>query len=161
MKLLLLRSAAGLVLLASLVACSSHADQDTAAQAGQPSTTAPANLPPVGPALPSAAPVPPLTPGVPSTGPDGVQQVVIDAIYDGFTPQLVRIHRGTARIFLRNNDPEIHNLVLPDNGNARTSDLTAAGQSGSVTAVFNKAGSYDFVCSYHELEGMTGAIVVQ
>ncbi len=144
---------------------------------GQPGALASADVPTVGPTVPpptsgvTAGPVagPPvptttspfaqLTPGV-VTKVDGVQQVLVDGAYDRFDPGVVRVHPGKVRFILRNGDQEVHNMIFPDNGGARTGDVVP-NRTGEVTVVLNKPGLYDFVCSFHELYGMRGQVKVE
>lgn len=144
---------------------------------GQPGALAPTGVPTVGPTVPSptggvtAGPVvgPPvptatspfaqLTPGVVSTV-GGVQQVLVDGGDDRFDPGVVRVHPGKVRFILRTTDEEVHNMIFPNNGEARTGDVVP-NRTGEVTVVLNKPGLYDFICSFHELYGMRGQVKVQ
>lgn len=154
------------VVLAALVAgCS---DAPARPSASDPTRTGPPTAGPpapsgtgAGPAIPATtAPYAQVTPGVVTTAGDGVQQVLISGYDRFFDPGVFHVHPGKVRVVLRNDDPvEVHNLIFPDNGGARTAD-TAPGQANAVTVVLSRPGLYDFICSFHELVGMRGQVKV-
>ena len=137
-----------------------------AGPSGQPDASAPTDVPTVGTTPPRPTAVPTtnspfagLTPGV-VTQVDGVQQVLVDGADDSFDPGVVRVHPGKVRFILRSTDQEVHNMIFPDNGGARTGDVVP-NRTGEVTVVLNKPGLYDFVCSFHEIYGMRGQVKVE
>jgi plastocyanin len=90
---------------------------------------------------------------------DGVQQIVIDAV-DGehFKPDVVFAHPGKLRVTITNQS------VLPHNFQVPTLDVKSqtifAGKSTTVTLDLSETGVYNFVCGFHEHDGMTGQLIV-
>jgi len=90
---------------------------------------------------------------------DGVQQVVVDATDDNhFKPDVVLARVGKLRITVTNPSVFPVDLSFPTLGVNSTTIFT--GKSTVVTVDVPAAGSYPFVCTFHEHEGMTGSLVV-
>lgn len=90
---------------------------------------------------------------------DGVQQVVVDATDDNhFKPDVVLAHVGKLRVTVTNPSVFPVDLSFPTLGVHSTTIFT--GNSAVVTVDVTAAGSYPFVCTFHEHDGMTGSLVV-
>lgn len=79
-----------------------------------------------------------------------------------FMPNDMKTSVGT-RITWQNHDHVVHNVVgvfntdSGDNISVRSQDL---GHMDSWSYTFNELGTFEYVCAYHESEGMRGRIVV-
>jgi plastocyanin len=90
---------------------------------------------------------------------DGVQQVLIDATDDShFKPDVVLAHPGKLRITLTNASLYPQDLSIPTLG--VHSATVFAGNSATITFTIPAAGSYPFVCTFLQHQGMTGELVV-
>ncbi len=92
-------------------------------------------------------------------GADGVQQVVIDAT-DGkrFRPDLVEARPGRLRITIRNTSVLPANFAIVALG--VHSQTIFSGSSSTVTVDAASPGSYQFVCTFHQHDGMVGQLVI-
>ena len=90
---------------------------------------------------------------------DGVQQIVLDAV-DGehFKPDVVFAHPGELRVTITNQSVIPHDFEVPSL-NVK-SETIFAGKSTTVTLNLSATGVYDFVCGFHEHDGMTGQLIV-
>lgn len=73
---------------------------------------------------------------------------------DRFSPTALTIAVGDS-VRVVNDDTNHHTWT--DSGHWDSGDLS---QSASFTFRFTTAGTFDFVCSYHEAVGMTGRVTV-
>jgi plastocyanin len=90
----------------------------------------------------------------------GGQHITVEA-HDNFrfTPSVIEANPGKLTITLVNTGAVPHDLVLEAfNGTTNTVD---GGQTGSVTIDIGKAGTYEFLCSFHASQGMKGTLVVR
>lgn len=74
---------------------------------------------------------------------------------DRFSPSHVTIAVGDL-VRVVNDDSNHHTFT--DSGVFDSGDL---GPGGSYTYRFTRAGTFDFVCSYHQTVGMTGSVTVR
>lgn len=90
---------------------------------------------------------------------DGVQTItVIGNERMRFVPNVIKAHTGRLRIVLKVTGNTPHNLQVT-RLHANTG-MVQKGKPGSVTVDLSRPGRYDFVCTYHVKEGMTGVIEV-
>lgn len=90
----------------------------------------------------------------------GGQHITIEAHDDySFTPSVIEADPGRLTITVLNAGKVPHDFVL-QMFNAKTETLNA-GESGTVTIDVGKAGTYEFVCSFHVSQGMKGKLVVR
>ncbi len=74
---------------------------------------------------------------------------------DRFSPSAVTVHVGDSVKVVSTDAAKGHDFVGPgfNSGNLD--------QGQSFTTTFSKAGTFAFVCTYHEKQGMTGTITVE
>lgn len=125
---------AGLVLLLP-IACSNASTTGSVAPRSTP-TEAIASATPTGTALPAGPHL--------AMGPGNV-----------FSPSVLTVKVGDT-VAVINNDSAHHTFT--DNGVFNSDDL---GPGGTFSYHFTTAGTFHFVCSYHEGQGMKGTITVQ
>lgn len=90
---------------------------------------------------------------------DGVQTItVIGNERMRFVPDVIKARTGRLRIVLKTTGNTPHNLQVT-RLHANTG-MVQKGKPGSVTVDLRRPGRYDFVCTYHVKEGMTGVIEV-
>jgi plastocyanin len=90
---------------------------------------------------------------------DGVQQVVVDATDDNrFKPDVVLAHPGKLRITVTNPSAVPVDFAVPALG--VHSATIFSGQTATVNVDVTAVGSYQFVCTFHEHDGMVGDLVV-
>jgi len=105
---------------------------------------------------PAAAPT---TEGTASAAPDGSQTITVTGNERmRFDPSLIHAHPGRLRITLTVVDPTPHDLKVLATG--ADTGMVERGQSRTIDVTFDKPGRYDFVCTYHERNGMTGTIEI-
>lgn len=102
---------------------------------------------------------------VASTGADGVQTVTLTAGEDmAFSPNVIKAKTGKLRITLNVTGTTPHNLQLTASSKvpqpAPSTGMVQQGHAGTVLVNLPSAGRYDFVCTYHTNQGMTGYIQV-
>ena len=113
-----------------------HVSGTGAPQAGEPSATATAE--------PAA---------------DGVQQVVVKATDDNhFLPDVIYAHLGKIRITIENPTVLPQDFAVPSLG--IHSPTIFAGNSATVVVDATTTGSFPFVCSFEEHNGMVGSLVI-
>ena len=126
---------AAVLLLAGVAACSNN-DDNPALQAptsAPPSTSAPATTSPATSGNPEIQAAP------------GTR----------FLPNTLTIKAGQS-VHVVDTDPDVpHNFVVDGVGRSKTME-----QGDTFTLKFDKAGTYRFVCTFHEARGMTGTITV-
>jgi plastocyanin len=91
----------------------------------------------------------------------GVQQVTIHSTDDNrFRPATITVHPGRVELILVNDGKGApHNWQVPDFP-ADFVPLTSAGQTREATFTAPAPGTYSFVCTLHEKQGMIGTLVV-
>jgi plastocyanin len=90
---------------------------------------------------------------------DGTQTItVVGNERMTFVPNVIKAHTGRLRIVLKVTGNTPHNLQV-SRLHANTG-MVEKGKPGSVTVDLRRPGRYDFVCTYHVKEGMTGVIDV-
>ncbi|HEU5006529.1 MAG TPA: cupredoxin domain-containing protein [Jatrophihabitantaceae bacterium] len=91
---------------------------------------------------------------------NGVQQVTIHASDFRFSPSTITVHPGKVKVILVNDGGGApHNFQVPK----FPSDwvpLTANGDTKESTFTAPAPGRYQFVCTIHTQQGMTGTLVV-
>lgn len=91
---------------------------------------------------------------------NGVQQITVHAKDFSFTPSTITVHPGKVRIVLVNDGGGApHDWQVPDFP-ADFVALTANGQTKEATFTAPAPGRYQFVCTIHIRQGMTGTLVV-
>ncbi|MGH8960280.1 MAG: cupredoxin domain-containing protein [Jatrophihabitantaceae bacterium] len=91
---------------------------------------------------------------------NGVQQITLHASDFRFDPSTVTVHPGKVRVILVNDGGGApHNFRMTDFP-ADFVPLTANGQSSQATFTAPSPGTYQFVCTIHTAQGMTGKLVV-
>lgn len=75
-----------------------------------------------------------------------------------FMPEVITVEPGPVILDVHNVSRVPHDLLVPDL-NASTGNING-GSSGTVALSLDQPGTYPFICTYHELVGMTGQIVV-
>ena len=93
---------------------------------------------------------------------DGVQQVTLDTTdMFRFAPATIQAHVGKLRIVLTDNGAYPHNISFPT---LHATSATVSGNPGqkstTFTITFTRAGTYDFVCTFHSSAGMKGHVIV-
>jgi plastocyanin len=92
---------------------------------------------------------------------DGVQQVTVHATDFRFTPSTITVHPGKVRIILINDGSGApHNLQVSKYTDKDYVPDAQAGQTTERTFTAPAPGRYQFVCSFHIKQGMTGTLVV-
>jgi plastocyanin len=93
--------------------------------------------------------------GVDVTGKSAVDVVMRD---DAFAPAVLRGTPGQAiTIDLENTGTQEHNFSLGSQG---VDTDVEPGETATVTVAFPEGGTLEFVCEYHEAQGMTGSLEV-
>lgn len=101
----------------------------------------------------------PDTTGTAKTGAGGVQTITVTGDERmRFTPNVIKAHTGKLRITLKTTGQTPHDLQI-DKFHA-TTGMVMKGRSASVEVEISAPGRYDFVCTYHVKQGMTGVIEV-
>lgn len=97
-----------------------------------------------------------------TSGPDGVQQILIEATDNfRFAPSTIDAHVGQLRIVLVDDGSYPHNISFPAlHATSSTVSGTPSQQRKTFTVTFDHAGTYDFVCTFHSSAGMKGRVVV-
>jgi plastocyanin len=75
-----------------------------------------------------------------------------------FKPNVIKAHKGRLRITLVTTGATPHDLQVTKLN--ATTGMVQKGKPGTVEVDLSSAGRYDFVCTYHEKQGMTGVIEV-
>jgi plastocyanin len=97
--------------------------------------------------------------GTAKAGADGVQTITVTGDERmRFTPNVIKAHTGKLRITLRTTGQTPHDLQVEKP--RATTGMVAKGRSASVEVELSAPGRYDFVCTYHRKQGMTGVIDV-
>ncbi len=99
----------------------------------------------------------PATPVAASGPPDAQTVRVLGTEGLDFEPAAVRAAVGTLTLTLTNEGGPPHDLVFSDEALPRIGAVSE-GQEESATYVFDTAGTFDFVCTFHP--GMQGQVVV-
>jgi plastocyanin len=90
---------------------------------------------------------------------DGTQTItVVGNERMTFVPNVIKAHTGRLRIVLKVTGNTPHDLQVSKLH--ATTGMVEKGKPGSVTVDLRRPGRYDFVCTYHVKEGMTGVIEV-
>jgi plastocyanin len=90
----------------------------------------------------------------------GVQQITVHAKDFSFSPATITVHPGKVRVILVNDGGGApHNWQVPDFP-ADFVPLTNNGQQREATFTAPAPGRYQFVCTIHTKQGMTGTLVV-
>lgn len=96
-----------------------------------------------------------------SVGPDGVQQVVVNAGDDlRFSPAVVDVTVGRIRLTLRHTGHGAPHTLSAASVPGLQVPLVRAGDTRSVQFTASQPGRYGFVCTIHEAQGQTGTLVV-
>jgi plastocyanin len=91
---------------------------------------------------------------------NGIQQVTVHATDFRFTPSTITVHPGKVRIVLINDGGGApHDLEVVKDP-ADHVPLTQNGQTKQITFTAPAPGRYQFVCTIHVKQGMTGTLVV-
>jgi plastocyanin len=91
---------------------------------------------------------------------DGVQQVTLHASDFRFSPSTITVHPGKVRIVVENDGGGApHDWKLPDFP-ADYVPLASNGQTKEATFTAPAPGRYQFVCTIHTKQGMTGTLIV-
>jgi plastocyanin len=97
---------------------------------------------------------PPASPAAPASESASATPAAVDAKDFAFAPPTVTIAAGTKVTFV-NSDPVAHTVTAAD----KSFDSGNMDQNATWSHVFDKAGTYAYVCSYHPY--MKGTIVVK
>jgi plastocyanin len=91
----------------------------------------------------------------------GVQQVTVtvDTSFR-FDPSTITVHPGTVKIILVHKDSGAPHDLAVTGFPADNVPLARAGATTSATFTTPAPGSYGFVCTIHQAQGMTGTLVV-
>lgn len=91
---------------------------------------------------------------------NGIQQIALHAKDFSFTPSTITVHPGKVRIVLVNDGGGApHDWQLSDFP-ADFVPLAANGETREATFTAPSPGRYQFVCTIHTRQGMTGTLVV-
>lgn len=91
---------------------------------------------------------------------NGIQQITVHAKDFSFTPSTITVHPGKVRIVLVNDGGGApHDWELTDFP-ADFVPLASNGETREATFTAPSPGRYEFVCTIHTRQGMTGALVV-
>jgi plastocyanin len=91
---------------------------------------------------------------------NGVQQVTIKAGANlRFNPSTITVHPGKVHVILVNTGGAPHNFEVTDFP-ADFVPLGTDGQTTQATFTAPSPGTYEFVCTIHTKQGMTGKLVV-
>lgn len=91
---------------------------------------------------------------------NGVQQITVKAKNFRFTPSTITVHPGKVTVLLVNQDQGTpHDFSIP-NFPADFIPLTNGGKTAEATFTAPSPGTYQFVCTIHTRQGMTGKLVV-
>ncbi len=74
-----------------------------------------------------------------------------------FAPTTVNAKVGTVTLEVKNEGQTPHNLTFDDSALGKTNTISGK-QTQSLKVVFDKAGTYTFMCTFHS--GMNGKVVV-
>lgn len=98
---------------------------------------------------------------VATRGADGVQRVTVEGRDTlTFVPSTIEAAPGQTALTLKNAGNVPHDLVLSGLGTASIGNVNG-GEAKTVTFTATQAGTYPFVCSYHEGSGMRGRLVIR
>src|SRR5262249_46675066 len=140
-----------------LTSCGAAAASPIASGAPTPAATA---VPPVATAAATSTPTPippPATPIVSAAPPTTGRLAAVSGGDDFFTPADVTVAVGaTVAWQIMGSGERPHNVVAKDK--TFVSNDLHFGESFSFT--FTKPGKYEYVCSYHIVEGMVGSVTV-
>lgn len=97
--------------------------------------------------------------GTATTGSNGVQHITVKGDENmQFTPNVIKAHPGKLTITLVTTGATPHDLQVTKL-HANTG-MVKKGKPGEVEVDLSSAGRYDFVCTYHVRQHMTGVIEV-
>jgi plastocyanin len=133
------RAAAGALALSTVIAlgaCTKQDNGNNTLQDAKPGTTTPSG-------------------GSPSSAPAGAPE--IDAKDNEFVPKNLTVNAGDVTITMKNTGAAPHTFTLAD---PKVDVNVDAGKSAEIVLTGLKAGTYKFVCKYHESLGMTGELTV-
>lgn len=89
----------------------------------------------------------------------GVQHITVKGDENmQFTPNVIKAHPGTLKITLVTTGATPHDLQVTKLH--ATTGMVKKGKPGHVTVDLSSPGRYDFVCTYHTRQHMTGVIKV-
>lgn len=92
---------------------------------------------------------------------NGVQEITITVGNDfRFSPSTIVVHRGKVRVTLANSGAGTPHDWSLDGFPGDYVPLVSGGQSGTVQFLAPAPGKYEFVCTIHKAQGMTGTLVV-
>lgn len=98
---------------------------------------------------------------VATRGADGVQRVTVEGRDTlTFVPSTIEAAPGPVALTLKNAGNVPHDLVLSGLGSTSIGNVNG-GEAKTVTFTATQAGTYPFVCSYHEGSGMRGRLVIR
>ena len=91
---------------------------------------------------------------------NGIQQITLHAKDFSFSPSTITVHPGKVRVVVVNvGGGAPHDWQLPDFP-ADYVPLANSGESRAATFTAPAPGRYQFVCTLHAKQGMTGTLVV-
>jgi plastocyanin len=91
---------------------------------------------------------------------DGVQTITVNSDASlRFNPSTITVHPGPVELVLTNSGGEPHNWTLLGLPGAATATI-GDGQQTTLRFTAPAPGSYQFVCTIHQRQGMTGTLVV-
>ena len=95
-------------------------------------------------------------PGTTSAPTDGGAETALELADFEFVPASLTVSSGDT-ITLENTGEAPHTFTIADEG---IDEQVDAGQSGEATVDLDP-GTYDFVCTFHEAQGMVGTLTVE
>lgn len=94
-----------------------------------------------------------------SPGPGGEQQITVTGNQQmSFTPNVIKAHTGKLKITLKVTGTTPHDLKVTKLH--VNTGMVRKGKPVSIEVTLSHTGQYDFVCTYHRKQGMTGVIKV-
>jgi plastocyanin len=90
------------------------------------------------------------------TGGDGGEASTLTMVDNSFEPADLTVSSGT-ELQLSNEGQNPHTFTVTGDG---IDEQVEAGQSSAVTIEL-EPGQYDFICEFHEAQGMTGTLTVE
>lgn len=96
-------------------------------------------------------------------GPDGVQEVTVDASDSyKFTPSTIEVKVGKVRLTMINNaEQATHSLAFKPGGPEEDIPFLAPGEEDTIDFSVDLPGEYEFFCTFHEALNQRGTLVVK
>lgn len=95
-------------------------------------------------------------------GPDGVQEVTVDASDSyKFTPSTIEVKVGKVRLTMINNaEQATHSLAFKPGGPEEDIPFLGPGEEDTIDFSVDLPGEYEFFCTFHEALNQRGTLVV-